>query len=171
MRLLNVFLKDPPCDRSYKEIYALDIYKEIVFGCFPEFVHNQQRWRCHSCGQWLRGLAVNVHQCRFEARIDALKLNAAGLVCPSGKRVGSETHSCGSAVWNTYAYDLSHLLDYGNELDWGGDAAKQMIQKLRSSSVPVVIVSRDMPNSYLLILLAHAGGGGRERGPGPCQRL
>jgi hypothetical protein len=98
----------------------------------------------------VKGLAVNVHHCRFEARIDALKLNAAGLICPSGKcimcgrRVGSETHSCGSAVWNTYAYDLSHLLDYGNELDWGGDAAKEMVQKLRSSSMPVVIVSRDM---------------------------
>jgi hypothetical protein len=61
-----------------------------------------------------------------------------------GRRIGSETHPCGSVIWNTYAYDLSHLLDYGNEIAWGGDAAKQMIRKLRSSSVPVVIVSRDI---------------------------
>jgi hypothetical protein len=76
--------RDPFCDRSYKDFYALDIYKETDFDRFLEFVHSQQRWRCHSCGQWLKGLAVNVHQCGTKAETDAVKLNAAGLVRPSG---------------------------------------------------------------------------------------
>jgi hypothetical protein len=50
MRLLKVFLEDPCCDLSD----ALDVYKEQAFDGFSEYVHGEQRWRCHSRGPWLK---------------------------------------------------------------------------------------------------------------------